>query len=434
MIHTISRSYNTPETLTRLLSKITEQIIQNCTENLLKEGEINLNLWERDLKSTIQDLNDCIVLNNTYQDQYRLIKKKLMKNPASKQFDCNEMHIFGKIDLFCRRVLKLIDLFTTLDQFETLSINKLEGMESIIDRFYEVRTDFRSRNHDLLDYLNNKFDRDYVEFNVLIAELESRLQQFVNKSFQNSSSIMHSLNLLEKFKSILHRDTLKAELDSMIHVIFQNYGVELEQVQHLYEKHKHDPPIPRNLPPVAGNITWARHLLHRIEEPMKQFEVQQNVMGTRDAKRVVKMYNKVAKALIEFEFLWYKAWLQSVDQAKIGLQATLIIRHPDDGKLYVNFDKEILQLIREAKCLDRMGIETPESARIVLFQESKFKEYYSALNYALTEYDSIVAEVIPVTAMILVSSLFIIVMISIFLLFSNLVICSVHISMTWNSS
>lgn len=39
-----------------------------------------------------------------------------------------------------------------------------------------------------------------------------------------------------------------------------------------------------------------------------------------------------------------------------GLQATLIIRHPDDSKLYVNFDPEILQLIREAKCLDRLGI------------------------------------------------------------------------------
>lgn len=34
--------------------------------------------------------------------------------------------------------------------------------------------------------------------------------------------------------------------------------MELEQVQQLYEKQKHDPPISRNLPPVAGNITWSR--------------------------------------------------------------------------------------------------------------------------------------------------------------------------------
>jgi dynein heavy chain len=55
-----------------------------------------------------------------------------------------------------------------------------------------------------------------------------------------------------------------------------------------------------------------------------------------------------------------------VEKAKAGLQATLIIRHPDNNKLYVNFDSEILTLIREAKCLSRIGIDIPESAKIVL--------------------------------------------------------------------
>jgi dynein heavy chain len=281
----------------------------------------------------------------------------------------------------------------------------LEGMEPLIDRFFEIQSEFRSRNHDLLDYHNNKFDRDYVEFNVHITDLEGRLQHFVNSSFESTASISHSLNLLKRFRAILHRDTLKADLDSKMSIIFQNYGTELEQIQQLYEKQKHDPPISRNLPPVAGNIAWSRHLLNRIEEPMKQFETHQGVMGTKDAKRIIKMYNKVARTLIAFEFLWYKAWIQSIDQANVGLQATLIIRHPDDGKLYVNFDQEILQLIREAKCLDRMGIDIPEGAKIALFQEDKFKRCYAELHWILTEYDSIVADIIPVTAMILVSLL-----------------------------
>ena len=113
------------------------------------------------------------------------------------------------------------------------------------------------------------------------------------------------------------------------------------------------------------------------------------------------MYNRVARTLVAYEFLWYKAWVQSIDQAKTGLQATLIIRHPDDGKLYVYFDHEILQLIREAKCLDRMGIEIPENAKIAIFQEEKLKVFYTELHWALTEYDRIVSEVIPVTAVIL---------------------------------
>ncbi len=400
MIHTIARYYNTTETLTKLFCKITDQIIINCEKNITS-GEGKQTMWEKDLGKLIELFNGCLRLNDVYQEQYRMIKEKLELMPNGKQFDCNEMHIFAKIDLFCRRMVKLIDLFTTIDQFNTLAENKLEGMDPLIDRFYEIQSEFRARNHDLLDYHNNKFDRDYVEFNVHIADLENKLQHFVNTSFESIGSISHSLHLLNKFQSILHRDTLKADLDSKMSIIFHNYGIELEHVQQLYEKQKHNPPISRNLPPVAGNITWSRHLLNRIEEPMKQFEKHQRVMSTKDARKIVKMYNKVAKTLVAFEFLWYKAWVQSIDQAKIGLQATLIIRHPDDNKLYVNFDHEILQLIREAKCLDRMGIDIPENAKIVLFQEDKFKKFYTELHWALTEYDSIVSGVIPVTAMIL---------------------------------
>ncbi|CAM9398292.1 unnamed protein product, partial [Ectocarpus sp. 12 AP-2014] len=93
---------------------------------------------------------------------------------------------------------------------------------------------------DLLAYHNNKFDRDYVEFNVKISDLECSLQAFINQSFENITSIEHSLKLLHKFQSILQRESLKSDLDSKLNIIFQNYGMELEQVQQLYEKQKHD--------------------------------------------------------------------------------------------------------------------------------------------------------------------------------------------------
>lgn len=400
MIHTIARYYNTAERMTSLFAKITEQMIANCKMHITAGDEGDA-LWESDPQELVRKLESCLKLNEAYQEQYRLTKNKLEQTPKGKQFAFSEMQIFGKFDLFCRRVIKLIDMFSTIDQFSSLSKNKLEGMEKLIDQFHLIVKEFKLKRHDLLDYHNNKFDRDYVEFNVKITDLEAALQQFINQSFENITSIEHSLRLLRKFQNILQRESLKSDLDSKLNIIFQNYGLELEQVQQLYEREKHDPPIPRNLPPVAGNITWSRHLLKRIEEPMKQFESNQNVLAGKDAKRIIKMYNKVAKTLVAFEYLWYQAWVQSIDAAKAGLQATLIIRHPDDGKLYVNFDQEILQLIREAKCLDRMGIDVPDGARIVLFQEDKFKNYHNELHWALSEYDKVISKIIPVTAMVL---------------------------------
>ena len=124
---------------------------------------------------------------------------------------------------------------------------------------------------------------------------------------------------------------------------------------------------------------------------MQQFERNQNVLAGKEARRIIRLYNKIAQTLVTFELRWHEAWVASVERAKSGawafafvlvvagvgvrlvtntttqstnpkkhrpgLHATLLVRHPDDGRLYVNLDQEIPQLVREAKCLERMGIE-----------------------------------------------------------------------------
>lgn len=69
----------------------------------------------------------------------------------------------------------------------------------------------------------------------------------------------------------------------------------------------------------TGNITWARHLLSRIETPMKEFELNQNILASKDSKKIIKLYNKIAKTLVAFEYLWYQAWINSIEQAKAGM-------------------------------------------------------------------------------------------------------------------
>lgn len=135
-------------------------------------------------------------------------------------------------------------------------------MEHATKRFNEVVKAMKAKKHDLLAFTDGAFDRDFVEFNVQINEIEGLLQQFINASFEQVSKlgIEGSLQLLHKYHGILTRPALAADLDDKMHVIFQTFGAELDRVQQLYETHKSNPPKPRNMPPVAGNIAWARHL------------------------------------------------------------------------------------------------------------------------------------------------------------------------------
>lgn len=75
----------------------------------------------------------------------------------------------------------------------------------------------------------------------------------------------------------------------------QSYAADLEAVQRLYERHKEEPPRPRNAPPVAGRILWARDLLARIEAPMARFQKREAVLQAKDSKRVIRAYNRLAQ-------------------------------------------------------------------------------------------------------------------------------------------
>lgn len=99
---------------------------------------------------------------------------------------------------------------------------------------------------------------------------------------------------------------------------------------------------------------------------------------------------QLARTLIEFESLWFQAWERSTDTAKKGLRAKLIVQDAPsggvgataagsngNGKLHVNFDQGVLQLMREAKHLSLMGFDIPNSARVVLLLEDKLKSYVS---------------------------------------------------------
>ncbi|VCW97153.1 unnamed protein product, partial [Gulo gulo] len=108
-------------------------------------------------------------------------------------------------------------------------------------------------------------------------------------------------------------------------------------ISKLYTKQKCDPPLARDQPPIAGKILWARQLFHRIQQPMQLFQQHPTVLQTPEAKPVIRSYNRVARVLLEFEVLYHRAWLQQIEEIHRGLKASLLVKAPRTGELFVNF-------------------------------------------------------------------------------------------------
>ena len=56
-----------------------------------------------------------------------------------------------------------------------------------------------------------------------------------------------------------------------------------------------------------------------------------------------------------------------------GLQASLLVRHPDTGELFVNCDPQLIQLIRETECMMKMKLPVPDTARLMYMKRDVFK-------------------------------------------------------------
>ena len=401
------------ERMTRLFCLLTNRLIVTCKDSIKEGGK----LWHQamdptNLETLITRLEDCRQLRHIYKQEYERAQTRLSERPQGPQFDFAYRHIFGRIDLFCRRIDKLIEIFTTINQFKSLGRYDIDDMDQILARFNEIVEILKKntscggldgKSDDLLDYTRPSFDKEYNEFGKQIAELESSLQVFINSRFENISSTESALTLLKKFQIILHQPHLKQDLESKYLVIFHNYGLDLELIHKTFDRLKSNPPLIRNATKVAGSIMWARQLLRKVEEPMKIFQANKSTMiNQKESKKIVRTYNRISRWLVEYEQLWYNAWLQSIEVARQGLNATLIVKH--DGKFFVNFDIEILSLIKEAKGMALLGSPTlplPQAARMILIQEKKFKRVYNELSFTLREYQRVVDRVIPITRNIL---------------------------------
>ena len=83
----------------------------------------------------------------------------------------------------------------------------------------------------------------------------------------------------------------------------------------------------------------------------------------------------------ELSFLLsFHLFITQVEAAKSGMTSSLLVRHPESKDLYVNFDPQILTLIRETECMARLGLDIPTVAKGLRAKQSHFKENYNALN------------------------------------------------------
>lgn len=138
---------------------------------------------------------------------------------------------------------------------------------------------------------------------------QSAIISFMDQRFEKITSTQRAIVLLRKFERL---NIPNLGIQEKYQRILSYYSKDIDMVSRIYQKNKADPPVARDLPPVAGKIAWARQLFRRIQEPMEVFQQHPVILQTSDAKKIIKNFNKLAKVLLEFEMLYHRGWLRQV--------------------------------------------------------------------------------------------------------------------------
>jgi Dynein heavy chain, N-terminal region 1 len=119
-------------------------------------------LWDKDPAAVTAALEGALKLNEAWQEQYTALRNRLATAPNGPQFAFSEARMFGEFDLYCRRALRLVDLFGTVQQFARLRAARLEGLSGLLQTAEQLLGAFRARGHDLLDCRSHVFEREFT--------------------------------------------------------------------------------------------------------------------------------------------------------------------------------------------------------------------------------------------------------------------------------
>lgn len=233
--------------------------------------------------------------------------------------------LFGRLDAYSERCHEILNLTSTIMQFNKLEKIELGGtkgktltetLKQISEEFKKAVENFQNLKYETMDISEKAFDNDFMIFKQKIKELERRLASVITQGFDDNDTIMGKFKLLDCFEGILNRPIIQDELEKKHAILLDMYKQDLKNVQSIFlegkiliEKNDERSPIYNNYPPVAGTLTWCKTLKDRINEPFKKLELLGSTITDREEyKDIHRLHTNILKLIQDYEESKFVYW------------------------------------------------------------------------------------------------------------------------------
>ena len=341
LVWTRSKFYNTPGRLATLIRCVCSAIIASGCRFVTGRG-----VWEllNDESgggapaAAVHKLRVVLHVASNFMKEYAEFKALSHVTSPENPWRLLGTAIFSRLDAYIRRVHDMLDVAIAVTQFSRLDRVLIGGVkgQALTARVAAVFTDFRAAASVLASVPYDALDvgadvhaaicaHDSAAFAGVVRELERRLASLLTQAFDDASGGTYArFKLLEIFSCVTERPLLAAEVERLHVALVAMVAADVRAVHELFLRQRDAPPIPLNMPPVAGAVYWARGLRERALEPVTKLRaaVSSAVLGVEEAREADNAFELLLVVLADFEAALLTQWgrdVAAVSVAKLSL-------------------------------------------------------------------------------------------------------------------
>ncbi|KAM6343872.1 dynein axonemal heavy chain 9 isoform 1-T1 [Alca torda] len=413
LIWVTSKHYNMPVRIVVLLQEICNLLIQQALVYLSPED-----LLKGEMEESLGKVQLVLGILNAFKEAYEERREKLHTyyEPGQevREWGFHATMVFARLDSFLKRLEMVEDLLTTaldLMKLEKIEFSGVKGKalgQQVLDmyeEFQEAYKVFTERTYDCLDLTNMEFEQDAFDFHQKVEDIDHRLGTVFIQAFSDASDLEHAFKLLDMFGSLLERPVIAADAADKYSILIRMFNSALDHARLIYSRHIQaeqelgSPPVHKNMPPVAGALGWARELRARIQVPFGHFRnIPHLCLDSPEGRRVIQKYEEMIQLLNRYQEKLYVDWSQTVsEKSQYNLTQPLIRRDPETKLITVNFDPQLVSVLREVSYLSgsQTGAIPPTAAEIYSSKES-YRQMVANLELMVNRYNKVLKTVLEV--------------------------------------
>jgi len=302
MIWIISKHYNTDDRVVPLMERIAGQLTEKVMEKINVKTLFRGNL--EDAKKTISEAQ-CML--EDWKRTYMEVRAKIEK-ATDNRWEFSKKILFEKTDYVAKRCGDLHSISSALDEFRNFLGPQLKAIVSEphrVDKLANTVTSLvepmENMEFDVFDLKEQvRWETMMVNFQTGVKKIEDRTNAFIDDSFSRLRTALGAFELLQNFKNIRTRDSIRKKMMQKFDNILNEYSRELNDIQELFEAKRDHPPITKGMPPVAGSIRWAVRIFERAKEPIMKFQTLPGLLQRQRGEAVKAQYVRIAREIDEY--------------------------------------------------------------------------------------------------------------------------------------